>query len=720
MDISTTESEVPADLNNESTAYLTDNNNICNHGNNDYDVKTPRKPRAPTFEFDVTEEMENRFGWWCLKPDFCQRFRTPKWILFVLSIAFILQSFSSNGLLPSCISSLERQFNLSSTEIGMIISAFDVALVSLVVPVTYFGGKGNKPLWLGAGFLIFGLGALVFALPHFASDVYRPLSHAEDNLLQLCSGNVTCEDQSERGGSGYFYVFIIAQVLQGIGSAPMFALGVPYLDESLDPKTSPIYVGILMSMSLVGTALGFGGGGQLLNLYTDFDRMETSLLKTKPGHTSWVGAWWPGFILCGILALIDGLLVMGFPAQMPGSIRFRHERNTQLHQHAISTNLSDVQTPEHPWQTTLHHFRTILTNPMFMCLVLMSGMEGFIVTGYGSFLAKYIQYEFKLTTAFSGIYTGICLVVGGGVGVVLGGYLVTKLNLTCRRAVKFMIIMTFFWFPPLFGFLHHCPRQRIAGVTIPYYHDDTFNHIQNISVISACNVNCNCPTEYSPVCDVTTRREYFSACHAGCTNQNLSNCACAGVTSESQSNVTLSPGRCDSDCTVFLPLFLLMVGGVVVFSFISVTPAITAAMRSIPERLRPLGLGIMQFVGRLIGSIPSPITFGAMIDQSCDVWEVVNFCGGSTKRGSCQIYDLSKTGLYMLLGGCIPKLIGLVFLVLAGTLYKPPPMHIMVTSVDLIATPVTLNTISTDGESLDTPIDQSKHDINRNDEVLNT
>lgn len=33
-------------------------------------------------------------------------------------------------------------------------------------------------------------------------------------------------------------------------------------------------------------------------------------------------------------------------------------------------------------------------------------MEGFIVTGYGSFLAKYIQYEFKLTTAFSGIYTG--------------------------------------------------------------------------------------------------------------------------------------------------------------------------------------------------------------------------------------------------------------------------------------------------------------------------
>ena len=53
---------------------------------------TSSMPRiTPLREDDVTEDISSRCGWWKVKPGFCQRFKTPKWILTVMSIAYILQ-----------------------------------------------------------------------------------------------------------------------------------------------------------------------------------------------------------------------------------------------------------------------------------------------------------------------------------------------------------------------------------------------------------------------------------------------------------------------------------------------------------------------------------------------------------------------------------------------------------------------------------------------------
>ena len=56
---------------------------------------------------------------------------------------------------------------------GMVTSAFDVAALIFIGPVSYFGVR-NKPISLGVGMITMGIGYIIFMLPHFIEDAYRP------------------------------------------------------------------------------------------------------------------------------------------------------------------------------------------------------------------------------------------------------------------------------------------------------------------------------------------------------------------------------------------------------------------------------------------------------------------------------------------------------------------------------------------------------------------
>ena len=63
-------------------------------------------------------------------------------------------------------------------------------------------------------------------------------------------------------------LFFLGQILHGIGSAPLWTVGVTYLDDNLPSSTSPLYVGIFYAFAVIGPAIGFLGGGQLLQVIT--------------------------------------------------------------------------------------------------------------------------------------------------------------------------------------------------------------------------------------------------------------------------------------------------------------------------------------------------------------------------------------------------------------------------------------------------------------------
>ena len=61
-------------------------------------------------------------------------------------------------------------------------------------------------------------------------------------------------------------LFFLGQILHGVGSAPLWTIGVTYLDDNLPSSTSPLYVGIFYAFAVIGPAIGFLGGGQLLQV----------------------------------------------------------------------------------------------------------------------------------------------------------------------------------------------------------------------------------------------------------------------------------------------------------------------------------------------------------------------------------------------------------------------------------------------------------------------
>lgn len=115
-----------------------------------------------------------------------------------------------------------------------------------------------------------------------------------------------------------------------------------------------------------------------------------------------------------------------------------------------------------------------------------------------------------------------------------------------------------------------------------------------------------------------------------------------------------------------LLLFFMFV--VILFTFLSSIPALTATLRCVSDRQKSFALGIQWIVVRTLGGIPGPIAFGSMIDKSCLLWQ--DQCGD---QGSCYVYQNSAMSRYTLVTGLVYKVLGTTFFTIACVLYKPPP-----------------------------------------------
>lgn len=150
-----------------------------------------------------------------------------------------------NGFVNVVISNIERRYDLSSTESGTIASCYDIASVLCLIPVSYFGGLGIKPRYLGIGVFVMGLGSMVFTLPHFISGPYVV---DESGIVATCDANSNntymCDaDIAPVSLSNYKFLFFLGQLLHGAGASPLYTLGVTYLDENLPLKSSSFYIG---------------------------------------------------------------------------------------------------------------------------------------------------------------------------------------------------------------------------------------------------------------------------------------------------------------------------------------------------------------------------------------------------------------------------------------------------------------------------------------------
>ena len=201
-----------------------------------------RGPRAAReVRYVATGRPDQACGWRAFAPTCLQAFNTPRGFLLFLCAASFLQGMTVNGFINTVITSIERRYDLHSYQSGLIASSYDVAACLCLTFVSYFGGHGHKPRWLGWGVLLMGAGSLVFSLPHFTTGPYEA---QVDEAVGTCRANrsATCGGRAS-GLSSYQLVFMLGQFLHGMGATPLYTLGVTYLDENVKSSYSPVYIG---------------------------------------------------------------------------------------------------------------------------------------------------------------------------------------------------------------------------------------------------------------------------------------------------------------------------------------------------------------------------------------------------------------------------------------------------------------------------------------------
>uniref|UniRef100_A0A8D0LAB8 Solute carrier organic anion transporter family member n=1 Tax=Sphenodon punctatus TaxID=8508 RepID=A0A8D0LAB8_SPHPU len=511
-------------------------------------------------------------GWGAFTPSCLQFFNTPKGVLFFLCVASFLQGMTVNGFINTVITSIERRFDLRSYQSGLIASSYDIAACVCLTFVSYFGGNGHKPRWLGWGVLIMGVGSIVFALPQFTTSDYE-VHFSEDT--GMCSSNqgVRCS-KSISSLSNFRFVFMLGQFLHGIGATPLYTLGVTYLDENVKSNYSPVYIAVFYTAAILGPAAGYLVGGMFLNIYTEIGKQ----MDLSPDNTLWVGAWWIGFLGAGAASLLIAIPILGYPHRLPGSQRYIVMRVSEAHQ--LKDGSQKTASDPDFGKTVKDLPRSVLLllkNPAFIFLCLAGATEATLIAGMSTFGPKFLESQFSLSASEAATLFGYLVVPAGGGGTFLGGFIVNKFKLRCSGIIKFCLFCTISSLLAICIFFIHCPNMPMAGVTQTY--DRSILPKGNLNLTVSCNTECGCLREtYSPICG-TDGVVYYSPCHAGCKKSNSTSgkkvyreCSCISETAQA------TDGKCTSLCKR-KTLLLIFMFAVILFTFLSSIPALTATLR---------------------------------------------------------------------------------------------------------------------------------------------
>ncbi|VVC97679.1 unnamed protein product [Leptidea sinapis] len=304
-----------------------------------------------------------------------------------------------------------------------------------------------------------------------------------------------------------------------------------------------------------------------------------ALIEADPGDHRWVGMWWGGFLLGGLLLILVAIPFFSFP-----KVLVREKEKIRLVEKAAAasgsgaakappkpaSNIKDTGYGRDIKDIPVSMWR-LLKNPVYVVTCLGACMELMIVSGFVVFLPKYLETQFSLGKSQASVFTGSIAIPGACIGIFMGGCLLKRLELRPKGAVQFVLISNIICLScyALLFFLG-CDNIKMAGTTIPYTNN----------------------TEVTVVPVATA-------------------------------------GACNPPCTTIFPFLVLLFFMTFVVA-ITQMPLLMIVLRSVSEEERSFALGMQFVIFRLFGYIPAPIVFGNLIDSTCILWK--QSCGENSGR----------------------------------------------------------------------------------------
>ncbi|XP_047248088.1 solute carrier organic anion transporter family member 1C1 isoform X2 [Girardinichthys multiradiatus] len=585
--------------------------------------------------------------------------------LVALSFAYFAKALSGSYM-KSTITQLERRFDIPSYLIGVIDGSFEIGNLLVIAFVSYFGAKLHRPKIIALGCLLMSFGTFIIALPHFIIGRYEFETSVRwvVNSTQIsspCRGDLPedltqadrspqapstdCEGESNL--SMWIYV-LLGNVLRGIGETPVQPLGISYIDDFATEENAALYVGCVQTISVVGPVFGYLLGSLCAKIYVDIGFVNMETITITPTDARWVGAWWLGYLIAGVITLLSAIPFWFLPRSLPTAGSRVPKKSTQEE----ACFIKEVPHPKHKYQAEEHTSFTEMAKDFIPTLRILFGHPVYVIylyvvviqlnslIGMVTYKPKYIEQHFRQSASKANFLMGVINIPAVALGMFSGGLLMKRLKLNIMGAAKFAFCTSLIGYVlSMFFFAMSCENAKVAGVTVSYDNVDTVSYDKH-SLFMPCNSDCFClSSEWDPVCG-QNGITYVSPCLAGCTTSTgsgkhtvFSNCSCVGVAG----NFTAATSQCldKDDCDRMFPYFLAL--SVITSFIISLggTPGYMFLIRCIKPQLKSLALGFHALATRTLAGIPAPIYFGAIIDTTCLKWGQKR-CGGT---GACRIYN---------------------------------------------------------------------------------
>lgn len=501
------------------------------------------------------------------------------------------------------------------------------------------------------------------------------------NQFRSMLQHIKC-DYHHKSNFGPLMIIFGAMLLLGLGRTMPWSLGIPLIDDNVKKQEMPMYFAMINFFKILGPICGFLIGSIVNKLYYQFPSNPPKGLT--PHDPTWIGAWWLGFLFIGFVMIGPSLILFFFPEGKKGRKTHKqriaaHQNGGGHHRHTCNGKVADLHSMEIPTQNNevnshnngiaviqerkkltlfdrhvekeskdglkafLHSYHDVLNSKVYIGASVARVLDVLAFKGYMVFLPKYLENHYGIPQYRVHIYMAFFGVLGFALGTASGGLITRKLRLNGRKAALFVLAISIFN-TSLFMLKSTLGCHSIVnsiGRDLGYEYAAATSQS---NFTRECNSQCGCEAaKLYPVCD-HTGQAYYSPCHAGCRHVEVidldtyqlefSECDCvSGI---------VSKDFCKDDCTFMKYAFFCTV---VIGAFVAgtgVVPGMLLLLRAVPPQTRSPALGLQGFLVSLIGTLPSPILWGWLIDSACQVWDY-----DCQHKGACQIYDPSSLRIRM-------------------------------------------------------------------------
>ncbi|XP_062932080.1 solute carrier organic anion transporter family member 1C1 isoform X2 [Cynocephalus volans] len=592
-----------------------------------------------------------------------------KVFLGALSFVYFAKALAG-GYLKSTITQIERRFDIPSSLVGVIDGSFEIGNLLVITFVSYFGAKLHRPKIIGAGCLIMGVGTLLIAMPQFFMEQYRyerysPFSNSTlssspcllessnqlpISVMEKSQSKISNECEIDASSSMWVYVFL-GNLLRGIGETPIQPLGIAYLDDFASEDSAAFYIGCVQTVAIIGPIFGFLLGSLCAKLYVDIGFVNLDHITITPKDAQWVGAWWLGYLIAGIVSLLAAVPFWCLPKSLPRPQSREDSNSSSEKSKFITDDHTDYQTPHGEKAKMMEMARDFLPslknlfgNPVYFLYLCASTVQFNSLFGMVTYKPKYIEQQYGQSSSQANFVIGLINVPAVALGIFSGGIVMKKFRISVCGAAKLCLgssVLGYLLFLSLFAL--GCENSDVAGLTVSYQGTKPVSSYER-ALFSDCNSRCKCSeTTWEPMCG-DNGITYASACLAGCQTSNRSgkniifhNCTCVEMAASPSGNSSGVVGRCQKDngCPKMFLYFLII--SVITSYTLSLggIPGYILLLRCIKPQLKSFALGIYTLAVRVLAGIPAPVYFGVLIDTSCIKWGFKR-CGS---RGSCRLYD---------------------------------------------------------------------------------